>query len=216
MSKGGLPRPQARHYWLVGISHLHETATPLSIGLQLECYLEILLDEFERGGNGRGTIAPWKTSSDSLGCLYVDCSSSAFIPLSHKGSCLALGKPHAPAQVSALNLGSIFALLEFASNHLVTVASFFNLHPVWMLTKSSEEVSDQTVLFKVCFISTIFRCFHASMWSWLRQQFDYGFCPEWRKESWVGTKVSSVCQTFSYSSPHEHSAADEGELYCSL
>jgi len=62
---------------------------------------------------------------DSLGCLYVDCSSSAFIPLSHKVPCLVLGKPHALAQVPALNLGSIFALLEFASNHLVTMSSLF-------------------------------------------------------------------------------------------
>ena len=152
---------------------------------------------------------------DSLGCLYVDCSSSAFIPLSHKDPCLVLGKPYALAQVPALNLGSIFALLRFASSYLITMASLFNLQPVWMLTKSSEEVSDQTALFKVCFISTIFRCFHASMWFWLRRHFDYLSRMEKRKR-WVGAKVSSVYQKFSHSSPREHSTADEGELYCSL
>jgi hypothetical protein len=164
MSKGGLPRPQARHYWLVGISHLHETATPLSIGLQLECYLEILLDEFERGGNGRVTIAPWKTSSDSLGCLYVDCSSSAFIPLSHKGYVLVLGSHMLWVRCQLSISGPYLHSLKFASTIPSRWLPFFNLQQVWMLTKSSEEVSDQTALFKVCFISTIFRCFHASMW----------------------------------------------------
>ena len=62
---------------------------------------------------------------DSLGRLYVDCSSSAFIPLSHKDPCLVLGKSYALAQVPALNLGSIFALLRFASSHLITMASLF-------------------------------------------------------------------------------------------
>ena len=75
-----------------------------------------------------------------------------------------LGKPHALPQVPALNLGSIFVLLEFASTISSRWLPFFNLRQGWMLTKSSEEVSDQTALFKVCFISTIFRCFHASMW----------------------------------------------------
>jgi hypothetical protein len=74
-----------------------------------------------------------------------------------------LGKPHALPQVPALNLGSIFALLEFASTISSRWLPFFNLQQGWMLTKSSEEVSDQTALFKVCFISTIFQCFHASM-----------------------------------------------------
>jgi hypothetical protein len=92
---------------------------------------------------------------DSLGCLYVDCSSSAFIPLSHKGHALGfLGKPHALAQVPALNLGSIFALLELASTISSRWLPFFNLQQGWMLTKSSEEVSDQTDIFKVCFIYT--------------------------------------------------------------
>lgn len=129
---------------------------------------ESLLDECLRREDNEITIAPWKTTMEdqflSLGCLYVDCSSSAFIPLSHKGYVLVLGSHMLWVRCQLSISGPYLHSLKFASTIPSRWLPFFNLQQVWMLTKSSEEVSDQTALFKVCFISTIFRCFHASMW----------------------------------------------------
>src|SRR5271154_1936295 len=85
----------------------------------------LLLDEFERGDNEKYHCTMEDLVPDSLGCLYVDCSSSAFIPLSHKGHALVLGSHILCLRCRLSISGPLLHSLEFCLNHLVTMASLF-------------------------------------------------------------------------------------------
>src|SRR5271155_937206 len=83
---------------------------------------ECLTEEMDRRGV---PLHHGRRVPDSLGCLYVGCSSSAFIPLSHKGHALGSGKATCSASGACSQSRVHICTLGVCFNHLVTMASLF-------------------------------------------------------------------------------------------